>query len=64
VDGVRAFVSSANFTERGRARNIEVGVLIEDALFAGSLLRQWIGLMDGGFVGEFVPKASPVRSVQ
>ena len=64
VDGMRAFVSSANFTERGRERNIEVGVLIEDALIAGSLLRQWIGLIDGGFAGEFVPKAPPMRSVQ
>ncbi len=31
VDGARAFVSSANFTQRGQERNIEVGVLIEDA---------------------------------
>jgi phosphatidylserine/phosphatidylglycerophosphate/cardiolipin synthase-like enzyme len=27
VDGARSFISSANFTQRGQERNIEVGVL-------------------------------------
>ena len=53
VDGARAFVSSANFTQRGQERNIEVGVLIDDASFAGFLAGQWMGLIDGGFVGEY-----------
>jgi len=53
-DGARAFVSSANFTQRGQERNIEVGVLIEDAGFASYLAGQWLGLIDTGIVGEYV----------
>jgi len=53
VDGARAFVSSANFTQRGQERNIEVGVLIEDPSFASYLAGQWLGLIDAGIVGEF-----------
>jgi phosphatidylserine/phosphatidylglycerophosphate/cardiolipin synthase-like enzyme len=34
VNGRTAFVSSANFTQRGEERNIEVGVLIGDVSFA------------------------------
>lgn len=55
VDGQRAFVSSANFTQRGQERNIEVGVLIDDANFAGYLAGQWMGLIDSGLVGEHAP---------
>ncbi len=53
VDGAKAFVSSANFTQRGHERNIEVGVLIDDASFASFLAGQWLGLVEGGMVGEF-----------
>jgi phosphatidylserine/phosphatidylglycerophosphate/cardiolipin synthase-like enzyme len=53
IDGAKAFVSSANFTQRGHERNIEVGVLIEDASFASFLAGQWLGLVEGGMVGEF-----------
>jgi phosphatidylserine/phosphatidylglycerophosphate/cardiolipin synthase-like enzyme len=53
VDGARAFVSSANFTQRGQERNIEVGVLIEDPSFASYLAGQWLGLIDAGIVGEY-----------
>lgn len=52
VDGLRAFVSSANFTQRGQDRNIEAGVLIEDAAFAGSLANQWMGLVQSGWARE------------
>ena len=55
VDGTRAFVSSANFTQRAQERNIEVGVLIEDANFASFLAGQWLGLIDAGVVGEYAP---------
>ena len=55
IDGTRAFVSSANFTQRGQERNIEVGVLIEDAGFASYLAGQWLGLIDTGIVGEHTP---------
>ena len=53
VDGARAFVSSANFTQRGQDRNIEVGVLIEDPSFASYLAGQWLGLIDAGIVGDY-----------
>jgi phosphatidylserine/phosphatidylglycerophosphate/cardiolipin synthase-like enzyme len=53
IDGTKAFVSSANFTQRGQERNIEVGVLIEDASFASYLAGQWLGLVDAGIVGEY-----------
>jgi phosphatidylserine/phosphatidylglycerophosphate/cardiolipin synthase-like enzyme len=55
VDGARAFVSSANFTQRAQEQNIEVGVLIDDANFASFLAGQWLGLIEAGIVGEFVP---------
>jgi len=53
VDGARAFVSSANFTQRGQERNIEVGVLIADASFASYLAGQWLGLVESGLVEEW-----------
>lgn len=53
VDGAKAFVSSANFTQRGQERNIEVGVLIEDASFASYLAGQWLGLVEAGIVAEY-----------
>ncbi len=52
VDGARAFVSSANFTQRGQERNIEVGVLIDDPTFAGFLAGQWLGLVESGLCLE------------
>ncbi|HEY2510250.1 MAG TPA: DISARM system phospholipase D-like protein DrmC [Polyangiaceae bacterium] len=53
VDGARAFVSSANFTQRGQERNIEVGVLVEDPSFASYLAGQWLGLIEVGLVEEY-----------
>lgn len=53
VDSAKAFVSSANFTQRGQERNIEVGVLIEDPSFASYLAGQWLGLIDARIVGEY-----------
>jgi phosphatidylserine/phosphatidylglycerophosphate/cardiolipin synthase-like enzyme len=53
VDGAKAFVSSANFTQRGQERNIEVGVLVEDSSFASYLAGQWLGLVEAGIVGEY-----------
>lgn len=54
IDGERAFVSSANFTQRGQERNIEAGVLLHDVLFARHLARQWLGLIEAGHVCEWV----------
>lgn len=53
ADGTRAFVSSANFTQRGQERNIEVGVLIDEPSFGAFLARQWMGLVDAGLVAEW-----------
>jgi phosphatidylserine/phosphatidylglycerophosphate/cardiolipin synthase-like enzyme len=53
VDGAKAFVSSANFTQRGLVRNIVVGVLIDDAIFATFLAGQWLGLIEAGIVAHY-----------
>ena len=53
VDGLQAFISSANFTQRGQDRNIEAGVLIQDPTFAQHLARQWHGLIESGTVAEY-----------
>jgi phosphatidylserine/phosphatidylglycerophosphate/cardiolipin synthase-like enzyme len=41
IDDERALVTSANFTNRGQERNIEVGVLIHDPGLCTQLVRQW-----------------------
>lgn len=48
VDAARALVTSANFTDRGHSRNVEVGVLVADPPFAAALLRQWRGAVEAG----------------
>jgi phosphatidylserine/phosphatidylglycerophosphate/cardiolipin synthase-like enzyme len=50
IDGERCFVSSANFTESGQARNIEVGVLVEDRNLAMSIHRQFESLLTHGIL--------------
>jgi phosphatidylserine/phosphatidylglycerophosphate/cardiolipin synthase-like enzyme len=50
VDDRKALVTSANFTDRGQSRNIEVGVLVEDSGFASRLAGQWRGLVEAGLV--------------
>lgn len=50
VDHELSLITSANFTNRGRQRNIEVGVLIRDRIFAASLEQQWFNLMHSGGV--------------
>jgi hypothetical protein len=46
VDHEQTLITSANFTDRGQTRNIEVGVLIRDPLFAQSLEQQWFNLVN------------------
>jgi len=46
VDCERSLITSANFTDRGQSRNIEVGVLIHDKGYAEGLERQWGNLID------------------
>ena len=50
VDERRALVTSANFTDRGQTRNLEMGVLIEDPPFASRLVQQWRGLIEAGLL--------------
>jgi phosphatidylserine/phosphatidylglycerophosphate/cardiolipin synthase-like enzyme len=42
VDGRQVFVTSANFTDRGQTRNVEVGVLLEDVRLAAVLEAQFV----------------------
>jgi phosphatidylserine/phosphatidylglycerophosphate/cardiolipin synthase-like enzyme len=55
VDERWALVGSANFTHNAHARNIEVGVLIEDPAFATALAFQWRGLVDNRLVVSVSP---------
>ena len=50
VDDARAFVTSANLTEAAQARNIEAGVLLEDAVFAKAVRVQFESLVERGYV--------------
>ena len=50
VDEREVLITSANFTSRGHARNIELGVRIEDAGFAKSVAAQWNGLVNQALV--------------
>jgi phosphatidylserine/phosphatidylglycerophosphate/cardiolipin synthase-like enzyme len=54
VDDERAFITSANFTNRGQTRNIEAGVLIEDAAFAEELAGHWRQLVGEGLVKKYL----------
>jgi phosphatidylserine/phosphatidylglycerophosphate/cardiolipin synthase-like enzyme len=53
VDDERALITSANFTDRGQTRNIEAGVLVEGAAFAGELAGQWRQLVSEGLVRKY-----------
>jgi phosphatidylserine/phosphatidylglycerophosphate/cardiolipin synthase-like enzyme len=53
VDDARSLITSANFTDRGQTRNIEAGVLIEDAYFAEELGGQWRKLVSAGMVKRY-----------
>ena len=44
-DGRWSPVTSANFTDRSQTRNIELGVLSDDANFAYQITSQWQGLL-------------------
>ncbi|MBX3246045.1 MAG: DISARM system phospholipase D-like protein DrmC [Myxococcales bacterium] len=59
VDDARALVTSANFTDRGQTRNLEAGVLIEDAGFATKLAAQWRGLVSAGQVARYSGSGEP-----
>ena len=48
VDERRSLITSANFTDRGQTRNMEVGVLLDDADFARGLAAQWFSALAAG----------------
>ena len=54
ADGARAFISSANFTDAAHHRNIEAGVVVEDAGIAAALVEQFEGLVRGGLLARCV----------
>jgi phospholipase D-like protein len=62
VDDRTAFITSANFTHNGHARNIETGVLIEDEKFAGELAGHWHTLISAGLLVPYEAGASDVAA--
>jgi len=54
VDERLTLIGSANFTNRGQTRNIEIGVLIEDEDFAKQVASQWRGLVNQKLVAPVV----------
>lgn len=48
IDDAISLVGSANFTDRGQARNYEAGVLLHEAAFARRLGGQWWSLVEAG----------------
>jgi len=58
VDGRRVLVTSANFTQAAQLRNIEVGVLLDDAPLAAGLSSQFENLNSSGALAR-VPVAAP-----
>ena len=48
VDGVKAFIGSANLTEAAQLRNIEIGLVVTGALIADAVERHFEALIAGG----------------
>jgi len=55
VDERITLIGSANSTDRGQTRNIEVGVLIDDGSFGRQVTLQWQGLGSQKLVQRVVP---------
>lgn len=49
VDNNQVFVSSANFTEAGQDRNIEVGLLVRSSVLSERLSRFFESLVDNHY---------------
>jgi phosphatidylserine/phosphatidylglycerophosphate/cardiolipin synthase-like enzyme len=62
VDERTAFITSANFTHNGHARNIETGVLIEDEKFASELAGHWHTLIGAGLLLPYEAGAPDVAA--
>jgi phosphatidylserine/phosphatidylglycerophosphate/cardiolipin synthase-like enzyme len=48
ADGERTLVTSANFTQRGQVRNVELGVLVDDPGFGRQVSDHWLALVAAG----------------
>ncbi len=59
VDRRHVVIGSANFTQRGHSRNLEVGVCIEDPNLAGTLTRQFQQLVEAGHLVPLPAPAAP-----
>lgn len=46
---------AANFTDRGQTRNIQIGLLFDDASFGRQVALQWQGLVNQELVQRVVP---------
>jgi phosphatidylserine/phosphatidylglycerophosphate/cardiolipin synthase-like enzyme len=57
VDGRRSFLTSANLTEAAQARNIELGVVINDTAWCRAVRQQFDDLVESGALRQ-------VRSLQ
>jgi phosphatidylserine/phosphatidylglycerophosphate/cardiolipin synthase-like enzyme len=68
VDRKRSLVGSANFTKRGHSRNLEVGVALDDPVFAQSLATQFWQLVESGHLAQLpapsLPSALPPEMSQ
>jgi hypothetical protein len=58
VDGHLTVLGSANFTDRGQSRNIEVGARIDDRGFAGALVGQFTAATNAGVFQRVEPASS------
>lgn len=63
VDERFTLVTSANFTDRGQGRNIEVGAYIDDARFGRSLVEQWRMALTAGVFLELGSYLGVARNV-
>jgi hypothetical protein len=57
VDRAHVLVGSANFTRRGHTRNVEVGVRLEDAALAATLVSQFERLVEQGDLQQLAAAA-------
>jgi phosphatidylserine/phosphatidylglycerophosphate/cardiolipin synthase-like enzyme len=61
VDGVKAFIGSANLTEAAQLRNIEIGLVVTGALIAEAVERHFEALIAGGHLQPLKPLSSRDR---
>ena len=54
VDDEQVFVSSANFTQAGQDRNLEVGLLVRSPVIAERLARFFEALVDSQFFSRAI----------